>query len=118
MRFIFIDLRGKKPFNWTEYLKETNSKPVPEEAFLRRPLRDFMNKMTLETVDVANPSLIRIAKVVDARGDELKIVYDGFDMKYAYWVEDDSPDIHPVGWSVVTKHPIEIPPGKNLSTIV
>lgn len=98
---------------WTEYLSETNSVPVPENAFVRRPLRDFSINMTVEVVDLVNPSLIRIAKVVDVRGDELKILYDGFHNMYAYWVEDDSPDIHPIGWSLKTNHPIEIPRGKN-----
>ncbi|CAH1736525.1 unnamed protein product [Aphis gossypii] len=109
----YNDMKGKKPFNWTEYLKETNSNPVPEDAFVRRPLRDFSNKMTIEVVDLVVPRLLRIARVVDVRGDELKIVYDGFDDNYAYWVEDDSPDIHPVGWSAKTNHPIELPPAPN-----
>lgn len=97
---------------------ETNSEPVPEDAFIRRPLRDFSINMTIEVVDLVNPSLIRIAKVVDVKGDELKILYDGFHNIYAYWVEDDSPDIHPIGWSLKTNHPIEIPPGKNLNFIM
>ncbi|XP_029345307.1 uncharacterized protein LOC100164434 isoform X2 [Acyrthosiphon pisum] len=109
----YNDMKGKKPFNWTEYLAETNSEPVPEEAFVRRPLRDFSNKMIIEVVDLVVPRLLRIAKVVDVRGDELKIVYDGFDNDYAYWVEDDSPDIHPVGWSSKTNHPIELPPASD-----
>jgi len=109
----YNDMKGKKPFNWTEYLKETNSNPVPEEAFVRRPLRDFSNEMIIEVIDLVVPRLLRIARVVDVRGDELKIVYDGFNDNYAYWVEDDSPDIHPVGWSAKTNHPIELPPAPN-----
>lgn len=109
---MYLDCKGKRPFSWAEYLKETNSKPVPEDAFVRRPLRDFTIKMTIEVVDLVVPTLIRIAEIIDVRGDELKILYDGFHMTYAYWVEDDSPDIHPVGWALKTNHPIEIPPGK------
>lgn len=108
----FLDFKGKRPFTWTRYLKETNSTPVPESAFSRRPLRDFTIDMTIEVVDLVVPSLIRVAKIVDLKGDELKILYDGFDPMYAIWVEDDSPDIHPIGWALKTKHPIEIPPGK------
>ncbi|XP_022164017.1 uncharacterized protein LOC111029358 isoform X2 [Myzus persicae] len=109
----YNDMKGRRPFDWIEYLVETNSKPVPEDAFIRRPLRDFSNNMIIEVVDLVVPRLLRIAKVVDVRGDELKIVYDGFDNDYAYWVEDDSPDIHPVGWSSKTNHPIELPPAYN-----
>ncbi|XP_022170347.1 uncharacterized protein LOC111033751 [Myzus persicae] len=104
----YDNCRGKKPFSWPTYLKETNSEPVPEDAFARRPLREFTNSMAIEVVDIANPSLVRIAKVVDVKGDELKILYDGFDSIYAYWIEDDSPNIHPVGWCLKTNHPIEL----------
>ncbi|XP_026818791.1 uncharacterized protein LOC113557456 isoform X2 [Rhopalosiphum maidis] len=104
----YDDCKGKNPFSWTKYLKETNSQPVPENAFFRRPLREFTNSMAIEVVDIANPSLIRIAKVVDVKGDELKILYDGFDTIYAYWIEDDSPNIHPLGWCLKTNHPIEL----------
>lgn len=104
-------------FDWAEYLKETNSKPIPEDAFVRRPLRDFSNTMIIEVVDSVIPRQLRIARVVDVRNNELKIIYDGFDKKYEYWVEDDNPDIHPVGWSLQTNHPIEMPPGINLQII-
>jgi len=70
--------------------------------------------MAIEVVDIANPSLVRIAKVVDVKGDELKILYDGFDSIYAYWIEDDSPSIHPLGWCLKTNHPIELFKGKHL----
>lgn len=96
-------------------MSETNSRPVPVKAFIRRPLRDFAINTIIEVVDLVVPSLIRIANIVDVRGDELKILYDGFDSKYAYWIEDDSPDIHPVGWSLKTNHPIELPRGKNIA---
>ncbi|XP_025194288.1 uncharacterized protein LOC112593910 isoform X3 [Melanaphis sacchari] len=104
----YDNCKGKKPFSWANYLKETNSEPVPEDAFFRRPLREFTNSMAIEVVDIANPSLIRIAKVVDVKGDELKILYDGFDTIYAYWIEDDNPNIHPLGWCLKTNHPIEL----------
>jgi len=69
--------------------------------------------MLIEVVDIVIPRLLRIAKVVDVRNNELKIIYDGFDKKYEYWLENDSPDIHPVAWSSKTNHPIEVPPGIN-----
>lgn len=109
---MIADLRGKKPFTWSSYLEETNSKPVPEEAFFRTPLREFTVNMAIEIFDIAVPSLLRIAKVVDIKGNEIKIRYDGFSPMYEYWVEDDSPDIHPIGWSLKANHPLEIPAGK------
>ncbi|KAM9055314.1 lethal(3)malignant brain tumor-like protein 4 isoform 2-T2 [Megaptera novaeangliae] len=35
--------------------------------------------------------------------------FDGWDHKYDYWMDTDSPDIHPVGWCDVTGHPLEVP---------
>lgn len=78
-------------------------------------MRDFSINMTIEVVDLVLPTIIRVAKVVDVKGDELKILYDGFNAIYAYWVEDDSPDIHPVGWSLKTNHSLELPPSKNIT---
>lgn len=64
--------------------------------------------MAIEVVDLVNPTLIRIAKIVDVQGDELKILYDGFDSMYAYWIENDNPNIHPIGWCFRTNHPITL----------
>lgn len=68
--------------------------------------------MAVEVVDIVVPSLLRIARVIDVKNNEIKIRYDGFDPIYDYWVENDSPNIHPVGWSLKTNHPLEIPAGK------
>uniref|UniRef100_UPI0016592464 lethal(3)malignant brain tumor-like protein 4 n=1 Tax=Halichoerus grypus TaxID=9711 RepID=UPI0016592464 len=35
--------------------------------------------------------------------------FDGWDHKYDYWMDADSPDIHPIGWCDITGHPLEIP---------
>uniref|UniRef100_A0A2K6GLU4 SAM domain-containing protein n=1 Tax=Propithecus coquereli TaxID=379532 RepID=A0A2K6GLU4_PROCO len=39
--------------------------------------------------------------------------FDGWDHKYDYWVEADSPDLHPVRWCDVTGHPLEVPQRAN-----
>jgi len=43
----------------------------------------------------------------------LKIKFDGWPDNHAYWVDDDSPDIHPVGWCAKTGHPLEPPLSKS-----
>lgn len=106
------------PFSWAMYLKETKSKSVPEKAFIRKRLQHFTVNMMIEIVDLVVPSIIRMAEVVDVKGNAIKVLYDGFDPKYAYWVEDNSPDIHPIGWCFKTNHPIEIPPSKYVLIII
>lgn len=42
----------------------------------------------------------------------LKIKFDGWPDNHTYWVDDDSLDIHPVGWCAKTGHPLEPPLSK------
>lgn len=65
--------------------------------------------MKLECVDKRVPQLIRVATVDEVDEHRIKIRFDGWPGKYSYWVDDDSPDIHPVGWCSKTGHPIEPP---------
>lgn len=73
--------------------------------------------MTVEVVDLIVPSIFRIAEIVDVKDSEIQVLYDGFDPKYAYWIQAKSSDIHPVGWCFNTDHPIEIPPSIYVLTI-
>lgn len=68
--------------------------------------------MRLEVVDKKLPQLIRRARIIEVKSFKLKILFEGWPEDYAYWVEDDSPDIHPIGWCQATKHPIEITTSK------
>lgn len=70
--------------------------------------------MAIEIVDKKNPSVIRPASIVMIDDYEIKVLFIGWPEKYAYWVDDDSPDIHPVNWAQKTGHPIELPSGKFL----
>lgn len=78
----------RKEFSWDDYLKETNSKPVPENAFnfeekKSRSLFHFWRPgMRLEAVDKRNPHLIRVASVVNRNMHSITIHYDGWDEKY------------------------------------
>lgn len=63
--------------------------------------------MALEIVDKKNPSLIRPASIVMVDEYEIKVLFIGWPDTYAYWVDDDSPDIHPPNWARMTGHPIE-----------
>lgn len=68
--------------------------------------------MIIEVVDIVVPSVIRNACIVNVKHDMIEIVYEGFEMKYSYWIKDDSSDIHPVGLCKKTNHPIEKPGNK------
>jgi hypothetical protein len=68
--------------------------------------------MKMEIVDRKNPLLIRPATVLDVNSYEMKVLYDGWPLIYAFWMEDDNVDIHPVRWAEKTNHPIEFPPSE------
>lgn len=68
--------------------------------------------MRLEAVDKRNPSLIRVAAIVGVKQHQVKINFCGWDDSYDFWTDDDSPDIHPVGWCSKTGHSLQPPPCK------
>ncbi|EEB14457.1 lethal, putative [Pediculus humanus corporis] len=106
------DYKHPSLFSWDFYLRETKSLPAPARAFKPRTTTDFRRGMKLECVDKRNPILIRVATVVDIVVQQIKIKFDGWPDQYAYWLDDDSPDIHPAGWCHKTGHPLEPPPSE------
>ncbi|XP_045400296.1 lethal(3)malignant brain tumor-like protein 3 isoform X1 [Lemur catta] len=98
-----------KHFSWDKYLEETNSLPAPARAFKVKPPHGFQKKMKLEIVDKRNPVFIRVATVADTDDHRIKVHFDGWNSCYDYWIDADSPDIHPVGWCSKTGHPLQPP---------
>lgn len=86
---------------------------APMRAFKQRPACGFKRGMRFECVDKRVPQLIRVATVDDVKDHQIRILFDGWPDRYGYWVDDDSPDIHPVGWCQKTNHPIEPPLSKS-----
>ncbi|NWI09276.1 LMBL3 protein, partial [Crypturellus soui] len=103
--------KDPEAFSWEKYLAETNSQAVPARAFKLRPAHGFQVDMKLEAVDKRNPVLIRVATVVERDDHRIKIHFDGWDHVYDFWVDADSPDIHPVGWCAKTGHALQVPLG-------
>lgn len=42
----------------------------------------------------------------------IQVHFDGWSSCYDYWIDADSPDIHPVGWCSKTGHPLQAPLSK------
>ncbi|KAI1231311.1 hypothetical protein IHE44_0008253 [Lamprotornis superbus] len=103
--------RDSKAFSWEKYLEETNSQAAPARAFKLRPPHGFQVNTKLEAVDRRNPILIRVATIIDKDNHRVKIHFDGWDHHYDFWVDADSPDIHPVGWCDRTGHALQVPLG-------
>jgi len=103
---------GSRSFSWETYLKDTKSVAAPARAFKQRPPSGFRRGMKLECVDKRVPMLIRVATVDDVSEHQIRIKFDGWPDQYSYWIDDDSPDIHPVGWCQKTGHSLEAPLSK------
>ncbi|XP_034964903.1 lethal(3)malignant brain tumor-like protein 3 isoform X2 [Zootoca vivipara] len=103
------DYPHAKHFSWEKYLEETSSLPAPARAFKVKPYHGFQKNMKLEVVDKRNPVLIRVATVVETDDHRIKVHFDGWDSIYDYWIDADSPDIHPAGWCGKTGHPLQPP---------
>ena len=65
--------------------------------------------MKIEVVDKRNPVLVRVATIEEIENHMVKIHFDGWFDKYDFWLDDDSPDLHPPGWCAKTGHPL-VPP--------
>lgn len=99
-------------FNWNDYIrKQGTGEAASEELFAPRDPIGFKPNMRLEVVDPRNPSLIRPATVISHKGHRVKLHLDGWPNDYCFWLEDDSPDLHPIGWCDATGHDLEPPPG-------
>ncbi|XP_014090068.2 lethal(3)malignant brain tumor-like protein 3 isoform X3 [Bactrocera oleae] len=99
-------------FSWGDYIKNHGSgMAATEEMFSTRDPIDFKPNMKLEVVDPRNPSLIRPATVIGRKGHRVKLHLDCWPSNYCFWLEDDSADLHPIGWCEATSHDLEPPPG-------
>ncbi|KAG8037319.1 hypothetical protein G9C98_005529 [Cotesia typhae] len=101
--------KDSKSFTWDAYLRETRSVAAPSRAFKQRAPLGFKRGMKLEAVDRRVPQLIRVATIEDVKDHMIKIRFDGWSEVYSYWIDDDSPDIHPMTWCSKTGHPLEPP---------
>lgn len=63
--------------------------------------------MRLEVVDPKNQGLVRPAVVRDVEGHRLCVLFEGWPAVYAFWIEDDDPNLHPTNWARHTKHQLE-----------
>ncbi|XP_030370723.1 uncharacterized protein LOC115621264 [Scaptodrosophila lebanonensis] len=101
----------KSVFNWVDYIRDMGGVAAPSELFTPREPMEFHSQMKLEVVDQRNPCLIRPATVVTRKGYRVQLHLDCWPAEYYFWLEDDSPDLHPVGWCEATSHELEPPPG-------
>ncbi|CAH2074757.1 unnamed protein product, partial [Iphiclides podalirius] len=103
------DYKDPERFTWEAYLAETGASAAPPRAFRPRAPQGFKPAMKLEVVDPRVPFLIRVATIAEVKGHQVRVTFDGWPDELSCWMDDDSPDLHPVGWCLKTGHPLEPP---------
>lgn len=84
---------------------------------MTRPPVEFVKGTKLEVVDKRVPNNLRVATISEVLPYQIKIAFDGYPDHFGFWCDDDSPDLHPVGYGQKTGHPVQGPPSKSCKTV-
>ncbi|XP_078411235.1 lethal(3)malignant brain tumor-like protein 1 [Cetorhinus maximus] len=105
-----------KIWSWASYLEDEKAIAAPVKLF--REYQSFpQNKngfragMKLEGIDPTHPSMYFVLTVFEVCGHRLRLHFDGYSECHDFWVNADSPDIHPAGWCEKTGHRLHLPKG-------
>ncbi|XP_031750144.1 lethal(3)malignant brain tumor-like protein 1 isoform X2 [Xenopus tropicalis] len=105
-----------EPWSWSTYLDELKCIAAPLNLFREWQLgaqhkNSFKVGMKLEGIDPQHPSLYFILTVTEVCGFRIRLHFDGYSDCHDFWVNADSPDIHPAGWCERTGHKLQPPKG-------
>ncbi|XP_061622334.1 lethal(3)malignant brain tumor-like protein 1 [Phyllopteryx taeniolatus] len=103
-------------WTWTQYLEESKTIAAPDKLFQetqRAPAvkNGFKQGMKLEGIDPQHPSMYFVLTVAEVCGYRLRLHFDGYSDCHDFWVNANSPDVHPVGWCESTGHKLHTPKG-------
>ncbi|XP_025061188.1 lethal(3)malignant brain tumor-like protein 1 isoform X3 [Alligator sinensis] len=71
----------------------------------------FKVGMKLEGIDPQHPSMYFILTVAEVCGYRMRLHFDGYSECHDFWLNADSPNIHPAGWFEETGHKLQPPKG-------
>ncbi|KAL1420716.1 hypothetical protein MTO96_004454 [Rhipicephalus appendiculatus] len=101
----------KGPFSWERYLSDHRAQGIPARALRPRAgPQGFQVGHRFEVVDPRDRRFVRVASVAALRPRGLLVHLDGWPPERDFFLDADSPDMHPAGWCTRTGHPLE-PPG-------
>ncbi|XP_042187815.1 lethal(3)malignant brain tumor-like protein 1 isoform X2 [Callorhinchus milii] len=105
---------NKKAWSWVQYLEEEKAIAAPTKLFKEfqtflQIKNGFKVGMRLEGVDPRHPSMFCVVSVSEVCGYRLRLHFDGYSECFDFWINIDSPDIHPVGWCEKTNRKLYPP---------
>ena len=97
--------------DWKSYLFEKLPRYVTLPKTFHSIVNDslksrFERNMLLELVDKNELSKMRLAKVIENIGGRLRLKYENSNEFTDFWCHENSPVIHPIGWSITVGHDI------------
>ncbi|XP_029291750.1 lethal(3)malignant brain tumor-like protein 1 isoform X2 [Cottoperca gobio] len=103
-------------WTWAQYLEESKAVAAPNNLFQetqRVPTvkNGFKQGMKLEGIDPQHPSMYFVLTVAEVCGYRLRLHFDGYSDCHDFWVNANSPDVHPTGWCESTAHKLHTPKG-------
>ncbi|XP_035865743.1 lethal(3)malignant brain tumor-like protein 1 isoform X2 [Phyllostomus discolor] len=106
----------KEGWSWESYLEEQKAITAPVSLFqdyqvVPHNKNGFRLGMKLEGIDPQHPSMYFILTVAEVCGYRLRLHFDGYAECHDFWVNANSPDIHPAGWFEKTGHKLQPPKG-------
>ncbi|XP_067324254.1 lethal(3)malignant brain tumor-like protein 1 isoform X2 [Anolis sagrei] len=111
-----LDLSEEKTEGWTwaSYLEELKAIAAPLNLFQEHQLvghdkNGFKVGMKLEGIDPQHPSMYFILTVAEVCGYRMRLHFDGYSECHDFWLNANSPNIHPAGWFEKTGHKLQPP---------
>nr|XP_045375319.1 lethal(3)malignant brain tumor-like protein 1 isoform X1 [Camelus bactrianus] len=106
----------KEGWSWDSYLEEQKAITAPVSLFkdyqaVTHNKNGFRLGMKLEGIDPQHPSMYFILTVAEVCGYRLRLHFDGYSECHDFWINANSPDIHPAGWFEKTGHKLQPPKG-------
>nr|XP_031543660.1 lethal(3)malignant brain tumor-like protein 1 isoform X5 [Vicugna pacos] len=106
----------KEGWSWDSYLEEQKAVTAPVSLFkdyqaVTHNKNGFRLGMKLEGIDPQHPSMYFILTVAEVCGYRLRLHFDGYSECHDFWINANSPDIHPAGWFEKTGHKLQPPKG-------
>ncbi|XP_077024294.1 lethal(3)malignant brain tumor-like protein 1 isoform X1 [Tamandua tetradactyla] len=106
----------KESWSWESYLEEQKAITAPVSLFqdyqaVTHNKNGFKLGMKLEGIDPQHPSMYFILTVAEVCGYRLRLHFDGYSECHDFWINANSPDIHPAGWFEKTGHKLQPPKG-------
>uniref|UniRef100_A0A8C5SGX4 Lethal(3)malignant brain tumor-like protein 1 n=1 Tax=Laticauda laticaudata TaxID=8630 RepID=A0A8C5SGX4_LATLA len=101
---------------WASYLEEQKATAAPLNLFqehqsITQNKNGFKVGMKLEGIDPQHPSMYFILTVAEVCGYRMRLHFDGYSECHDFWLNADSPNIHPAGWFEKTGHKLQPPKG-------